>query len=216
MKDIILVCEDLLGLDIYSVLEQINAWNMKYGMKPRYRILGYISDVEAPFGDAVHSMKRLGTIQRWKPVADESYVLGMCMPESKKRTVEALKGSGCTFESVCAPWVLALPFRAGEGSVVAAYSIKNGVYIGKYVTLLGSMLTSHRIGDFSTVLRFANITGDVGESAFVGNHVYSHLGKKIGDYCIVADGSVVVKNVKDGTSVSGVPAKKVKLRRFDT
>ena len=213
MIDIILVCDDLFGLDVYSVMEQVNIWNLRNGYQERYRILGYISDSEAPFGNVKHSVKRLGSIHGWKPLADERYVLGVKMPDRKKQVVAELKGVGCIFQKVYTPWMLAPVIEIGEGSVVSAYSIKPGMKIGDFATVIDSMLAYHSIGDYSTVLRTSNITGDVGNSAYIGNHVYTHLGVYIGDNSCVDDGSVVVKNVKPGTSVSGVPARKMKERK---
>ena len=197
-------------MEIYSILARANDWNRERGKDPDYQILGYICDSERPFGDLSSRLERLGSIQGWKPVGDEAYVLGIALPERKREVVFALKAAGCIFCTVRAPWMLALNIEVGEGSVAAAYSIKDGMKVGSYVTLVESMLTSKSVQDYSTVLRFSNITGNVGEGSFVGNHVYSHLGKTIGDHCYVEDGSIIVKNVKSGTRVSGVPARKMK------
>ncbi len=210
MKDVIVVCDDLFGLEVCSILEQINQWNIGYWMKPPYNLLGYISDAQAPFGDAPHSVKRLGGIRDWAPAGEEKYVLAITDPKRKQQLAAALKAAGFVFETVFAPWTVTAPVEVGEGCVIAAYSIKPGMHIGDFVTVMDSMLTSHSVGDYSTIMRFANITGDVGKFAFVGNHAYSHLGKSIGDYCRIRDGAVLVKNAKEGAVMAGVPAVKVK------
>lgn len=213
--DIIIVCDDLFGLEIYSVLEQINIWNVRENGKEKYNILGYISDCEAPFGNVRHSIARLGSIGSWRPMGDEQYVLGIKMPTRKKETVACLKHVGCSFATVYTPWMITVidEIEIGEGSFVAANSIKSGMKIGKFATLIASMHSSHAIGDYSTVLRFSNVTGNVGKEAYLGNHVYTHLGVFVGDESYIADGSIVVKDVKPGMSVSGVPARKIKQRK---
>lgn len=210
MKDIILVCEDLFGMEIYSIIKRINEWDIKHSFEARYNILGYISNNKAAFRGINHPIKRLGSVQEWEPISDEKYIIGMAVPERKRIAVDVLKARGCEFETVFAPWVLAPSIKIGEGSIVAAYSIKAGIHIGDYVTLIESMITSQSVGNYSTILRFSNITGDVGQCTYIGNHVYLHLGKDIGDNCYVASGSIVVKNVKSGVAVAGVPAKKNK------
>jgi len=197
-------------MEIYSIIEQINKWNIKYNREKQYKVIGYIGDIGLPFNTVNLQIPRLGSIHGWKQIANETYVLAIKEPKNKMETVAELLAGGCEFETVRAPWVLAPTLQIGEGSVVAAYSIKPGMIIGKYVTLVDSMLTSHSVGDYSTVLYFSNVTGNVGERSYVGSHVYTHLGKVVGDNCYVADGSIVVKDIKPGNSVSGVPARRIK------
>ena len=42
MKDIVLICEDIFGLDIYSLLAETNRWYEQRGKERPYNILGYI------------------------------------------------------------------------------------------------------------------------------------------------------------------------------
>ena len=210
MKDVIIVCDNIFGLQVYSILEEINKWFEREKNGHSYNILGYISEITDPFGGVFSPIERLGSISDWKPIGNEYYVLGCDIPERKRAVVDCLKAKGCQFETVYTPWMLAPVISIGEGSVVAAYSIKAGMNLGKYVTLIDSMMTSHYVGDYSTVLRVSNITADVGENTYIGNHVYSHTGCKIGDNVIVEDGSIVVKSVKNGSHISGVPARKIK------
>ena len=211
MKNIIIACNDVFGLEVYSILKEVNNWYKRRKEESIYNIIGYISDSEKPFGKFDGFIPRLGSIEEWTPLKEgETYVLGILKPESKQQTVESLTKKGCCFEMVRTPWVLSPPIKIGVGSFVAAYSIKGGMKIGNYVTLIESMLTSRSIGDYSTVLRFSNITGNIGKSVFIGNHVYSHLGKTIGDNAYVMDGSIVVKDIKPGITVAGVPARKAR------
>jgi acetyltransferase-like isoleucine patch superfamily enzyme len=67
------------------------------------------------------------------------------------------------------------------------------------------------LGDGSTLSAFAHVSGAVklGKGAYVGIHGCILPGVEVGDFAVVAAGSVVVKNVKPGTTVMGVPAKKI-------
>lgn len=210
MKDVIIVCDDLFGLEVYSILEEINKTYTSKGQEALYNISGYISFSECPFGNVKHSIKRLGGIDDRSPSNGESYVMAVTSPSMKKRIVDIMEPKGCRFETVIAPWTRRKAEEVGEGTLLAAFSVKSGLKLGRYVTAVESMLISRPIGDFSTIMRFANITGNVGTGSYIGNHAYSHLDKSIGDNCYVADGSIIVKNVKDGTCVAGMPAKKIK------
>lgn len=210
MKDVIIVCDDLFGLEVCSILEEINKTCASKGQEALYNITGYISFCERPFGDVKHSIKRLGGIEDHSPSDGESYVMAVTSPELKKRIVGIMEPKGCRFETVIAPWTRRKADEVGEGTLLAAFSVKAGLKIGRFVTVVESMLISRPIGDYSTIMRFANITGNVGTGSYIGNHAYSHLDKSVGDNCYVADGSIIVKNVKDGTSVAGMPAKRMK------
>lgn len=209
MKDIILVCEDLFGLEVFSILMDLNRWHEQRNPEKAYRILGYISDVEKPFGELAADLIRLGSLREWKPIGKEKYVLGIRIPERKKYAVSKLKEAGCQFETVSAPWTLGYPVSLGEGSVFIPYTVTGEMKTGKFVTAIDAILTGHYVDDFSSVLHFSNIIGPVGKETYVGNHVYLHHGKTIGDHCYVSDGSVVIQNVKSGTAVAGVPARKI-------
>lgn len=214
MTELVLVCEDLFGLEVASVIENIKRLYMERKKEPFYIVKGYISDNADPFGALPCSVKRLGSISETVPNDKEKYVLAIRDPRSKKEAVELLKARGASFETVIAPWTRMPDLEIGEGSVIAAFSIKDGIEIGKYTTIIGSMLSNHRIDDYSTVMRFSNIAGnDVGKNTYIGDHVFLAVGKSIGDNCYIADGSIVVKNVKPGMSVSGVPARKIKQRK---
>ena len=209
MKNVILVCEDLFGLEVFDLLVQSNLWYRQNGREEAYRVLGYVSDAPDPFGDTPCPLARLGTLSDHAAAEGTEYVLGIAGPAAKVRAVEAIKARGGVFATVYCPWILAIGISVGEGSVVAAYSIKPGMELGPYTTTIESMLTPKKVGAYSTILRFSNITGNVGERAYVGNHVYSHLGVTIGDDAVAQDGAIIVRNVKPGMTVAGVPARRV-------
>lgn len=212
MKDIIIVCEDLFGLEVYDIVMQINHWNISHHRPPKYNVLGYISTVEEPFGNVAHHLKKMGSVDDWTPVADEEYALAIKIPEHKPIIVNTLKSKGCKFGTIVASWVLTQPLDLGEGCIIAAYSIKPDIFIGKYVVMVASIIAAHHIGNYSTILRFSNVIGDVGECAYIRNHVFTYNNMSVGKGCKVDDGSVVVKSVKPGFHVAGVPARRIKSK----
>ena len=59
--------------------------------------------------------------------------------------------------------------------------------------------------EYADVIKYGKI--HVGERTFIGCNVTVMPGVKIGKCCVIGAGSVVTKNVPDGTVVAGVPAK---------
>ncbi len=103
----------------------------------------------------------------------------------------------------------------GEGAVLKRLtSFTTNINIGKCVTVNGYSGMGHdaAIGDFSTVSAHCDITGYVmvGERVMIGSGVTIIPKRKIANDATLGAGSVVITNVKAGTTVFGNPAKKIK------
>ena len=85
MKDIILVCDSLFGLEVYSIMQVANDWLEWFGEEKEYHVIGCISDTEYPFGDLAPNLRRLGPIRGWKPLGDERYVMGIKTPSGTRK-----------------------------------------------------------------------------------------------------------------------------------
>ena len=211
MKDLILVCDGLFGLEILDSLETGARWYDKHGWPQKYRPVGYVSDDPACFRGLPCPVPRLGDLDTHPMRPEAAYVLAICEPEAKRAAVSRIKARGGRFETLIAPMMLARNVDAGEGAVVDAYSIADGVKIGAFATVSGAMLADGPVGDYATVLRFANVIGEgVGEGAYVGNHVFVPHGKSIGAGARAEDGAVVARSVRPGVTVGGIPARNKK------
>ncbi len=214
MTDIIIVCAGSVAIEVYYEIYAINEKEIKEGREKKYNVLGFISDVD----DALDKFpyvedKILGRIQEWNPIGQEKYVLGIATPVSKQKIVELLKERGCVFETIISPATILRPnIKIGEGCFITAYNISAGATIGNFVNLMGSMIGGQAIiGDYSTVLGFANVaTGRLGKRVYVGSHAVV-LDVEVGDDAVIGVGSVVVNKVKAGTKVFGNPAKRVDI-----
>lgn len=214
MTKVVIVCEDDFGLEVYSILKAINVECEKAKRELKYDIIGFISDNVNPFGNIPSPLKFVGNIKSWKPVDGEKCVLGIKNPQSKRKAVKMLKSSDTEFISVVAPWVRGpIGIEMGEGVILSAYSCANGVHLGDFVTLVGCMVSGHNIGSYSSIMRFTNIAGTVGENVYVGNHVFLPLNKHIGDSSFIEDGSIITKTVKPNQVLTGVPARIVKAQQ---
>ncbi len=210
MKDIIIVCTGATGMEIYTILQMINEEESQKGREPKYHLLGFIDDDLAKEIPDYVDVPVLGTIKDWEPIGDEVYALGNASPRTKKKIVEILKGKGCRFETIIAPYARVKPnVEIGEGCAIWSYSINSGAKIGNFVNVQGAMIGGHSVlGDYSTVLGFANVQAKLGEGVYVGSHAVV-LDVPVGDWATISVGSIVVSKVKAGTKVFGNPAKRV-------
>ena len=207
--DVIIVCEDSYGLDVYSIVEAINA-AVPAHLPPRYRVLGFLNDnydslsrfkLPAPF---------LGSVYNWNCAIDASYILAIRNPAHKRAAVELLKGRGAVFETIMAPWVKRPSvFEHGEGCIIANYIFKYNSRFGDFVTMDTCMCESVEIGDYSTICPFVNITtASIGKNVFIGTHAAIIPEKIIEDDVTIYPGSIVMSNVRAGMTVAGIPAGK--------
>lgn len=185
---------------------------MKKAGKQSIIILGFLDDnpnslANFPFVKS----PIIGDIKNWKPFGNEKYVLGIATPKTKEKIVDLLTKRGCVFETIISPDTrINENIEIGKGCFIGAFGICDGAKIGNYVNIMGSMIGGEAvIGDYSTVLGFANIAnGKLGKRVYVGSQAVV-LDVTVEDDAVVGVGSVVLRKVKAGTKVFGNPAKRM-------
>lgn len=101
-----------------------------------------------------------------------------------------------------------------EGTVVMqGVIIQTCVTIGKHCIINTGSSIDHdcKLKDFVHVAPHATLSGavEVGEGSWIGVGATVKQGIKIGAWCMIGAGAVVVKDVPDGVTVVGVPAKEI-------
>ena len=83
--------------------------------------------------------------------------------------------------------------------------------LGDFTSIMGSMIgQDSNIGDFSTTTGYVNVvSAKLGKRVFIGSHSVILKDRIVGDDAYVGAGSIVIKNVKEGTKVFGIPAKRI-------
>lgn len=101
-----------------------------------------------------------------------------------------------------------------EGSVIMQGAIvQSCANIGRHCVINTGVSVGHdvRISDFVHVAPRATITGnvEVGECSWIGAGAIIRQGIRIGRNCMIGAGAVVVKDVPDGKTVVGNPAREI-------
>ncbi len=98
----------------------------------------------------------------------------------------------------------------GEGCILAGRVIMPGSVLGNYITFFHATAGKCKIGDFSTIETFANVTtSKMGNGVYVGTHAVLLPDIIVEDEVVVGAGAIVVHRVKEKKTVLGNPARKV-------
>lgn len=102
----------------------------------------------------------------------------------------------------------------GVGTVFGPYSMATtNVTLGRGCTINAFSSVGHDaiLGDFCTLSGHCDVTGNVklGDRVFMGSHASIIPGVQVGNGAVIGAGSVVVRKVKEDTTVFGNPAKRL-------
>ena len=209
MKDIVIVGAGHLGLDVYSLIKEINK------VKPTWNIRGFINDIAIDIkNDYRIDSSIIGTIKEYEPTHDVSLAMAIGSCEGREKVADMLIKKGGVFETLISPSAKVNETATiGEGSLILSTSkIGHCVKLGRFV-VIGDTTISYRseVGDFSNTASYVNIYKELK----VGHHSQiwssSVILSNVGNYATVCAGSIVVKKVKDHTKVLGNPAKKIDI-----
>ncbi|MCQ2076702.1 MAG: acetyltransferase [Bacteroidaceae bacterium] len=144
----------------------------------------------------------------------ESVIVSIGVNATRKKIVEKLK---CHFGVAIHPSAVVSPSaKIGEGTVVMAGAVINaGAVIGKHCIINTGASVDHEcvLGDYVHIAPHAALCGQVhvGEGTLMGVGSCAIPCMKIGSWTTVGAGSTVVRDVPDGVTVVGNPARVINL-----
>lgn len=136
-------------------------------------------------------------------------------PKAREKVSSELDRRGLEFPTFLHPSVvIGNQCRIGRGCIICPGAVlTTNVTLGDFVIVNLNSTIGHdaTIGSYSTLSCHVDVTGwaKVGESVFLGSHASVLPRAKIGAMARVGAGSVVLRAVRPGTTVFGVPAKQI-------
>jgi len=180
-----------------------------------WRVGGFLDDNLAALDGYMLAHQIIGAPSSYVPNGNDVFICAIGHPKTKIKVCRSLQDRGALFINLIHPTALVGRFnKLGCGCILCPRScITTNVTLGDFVTLNANSGVGHDgiVDDGSTISAYCDITGfaKLGKRVFLGSHAVVLPGKVVGDDAIVGAGSVVVKNVKPGATVFGVPAKQI-------
>lgn len=211
MKDIIIIGAGDFGKEVAWLIEDINK------CKPKYIILGFLDDDETKIGKFYNGYECLGPTAYLRELTKHHHTCAVIANQDgkiRKKFVDMFPEFD-EWETVIHPSVsISNTSIVGKGSVVCANAnVSVNTVIGKQCLLNLSTVVGNdvSIDNYVSIMSGTCIGShvDIKEYAFLSTNSTVLPGMKIGERAKVGAGSVVIRNVREGTTVMGVPAKKI-------
>lgn len=207
MKDLYIVGAGGCGREVLQIIKDIHRLQ-----GPRWNIMGFLDDTEAPLAGKACDYGVVGTIVDYMPKENDVLVMAIADPQAKRKLSKMLLERGAVFETVIHPEAHIGEFNSiGMGAVIyRGFSMSVNIHIGDFATLLDCLIGHDvSIGDYFTVCGLTGIAGNVriGDGVYIGTHCAIAPHAVIEDDAYVGIGSIVLRRVKAGKKVFGNPAR---------
>ena len=206
MKDLVIIGAGGMGREIYYHAKECN------GYQTEYRIKGFIDD-------NIHSLdgfndfpEVLDTVDHYNICANDVFVTSIGSVKSKKLCIEKILHKGGTFISLIHPTARIAPdARLGTGVIIMRrVDVGSYTHVGNYSFIQADAVIGHdaEVGDFCRIdCKVVCVGGvKVEEAAIIHTSAVISHGVTVGKRAIVGALSLVIRNVKDDTTVVGNPA----------
>jgi len=208
MKNLIIIGAGGMGRTVYSnALESVG-----YGEK--FVVKGFIDDNLQALDGFSNYPPVIETIKDYEPQADDVFVSSIG-GESRKQCMEEIISRGGEFmELIHKTARIYTNAKLGKGNFIGAYSvIGNDAVVGDYNMIQSYTVIGHdaKIGSWNRIDTHVTCVGgiviedevNIHTSAIISHNVKVESGAHVGAL------SFVIRKVKAGTTVMGIPAKKL-------
>lgn len=178
------------------------------------KVLGFLDDDPRTWGQRRLGLPVLGAISTYAEYEPDGLAMGLGHNHVRQgiaiRLDDAAKG--LWINAIHPRTTLAASVQIGKGVVLAAGAIVNpDTIIGDYAIVNTGATVDHDcfIGDYAHIAPGVHMSGGVsiGEGTLIGVGASIAPGCSVGKWAVVGAGAVVVRNIPDGVTAKGVPAR---------
>ena len=178
-----------------------------------YKIIGFIDDIKTGkhlgyniLGNSLNNFN------------SQNYCFFVCIGDNEKRTIwynKIIEKGLEVINIIDKSAIVSKNIRMGKGIFIGKLAIVNSdVTLGNNIIINTKALLEHgtSVGDNSNVSTNSAVNGDtkIGKGCFIGSSSVLNGQLTIGDGALIGSGTVVIKDVKENTTVVGVPGRVIK------
>ncbi len=212
MKKLVLIGASGYGREVYDMLERINQ------KENTYNIIGFIDDDKSLWGKMINGVKVLGGIEYLKSnyLNERIYAAITIASADVKRKIVRELDNYVIWESLIDPTAIISKYcNIGKGTLIGAFSqIGPNSQIGDFCSILYACNVGHDavLEDYVSAMDYCDITGHahLEEGAYLGSSVAILPDIRICKNSVIGGGAVVVKDLIEQGTYTGVPAKLMK------
>lgn len=215
MKKLIIIGARGYGRGTYDIAIRMPNYGKDFIVK------GFLDDKFDALENYPNYPKILSSVESYELEEDDVFVCALGDIKYKKKYIAIIQEKGGAFFTVIHPDThIGNNVKIGNGCIIGYNTqIDSDALIGDYVNIQTNVVVGHdsQIGDW-TIMDCFSFTGGF---AKVGDSVTIHTGAKIlprlivGNNSVINAGSVVIRNVKESTTVMGYPAKELIFPKID-
>ena len=206
MKKLLIIGARGWGREVYNMLPLCIGYGTEYVVK------GFLDDNKDALEGMLGYPPIIDSVEHYEPQSDDVFICALGDAHWKKHYVEIILKKGGVFTNIIhQDSTIERNTQIGIGCIVDKHvCISCDISIGDFVTLQGYAILGHdvRVGNFCHLGTRSFMGGDsqLGEVTTIQTNsiILPHV--KVGNDCMVGAGAVVIKKVKDGTTVYGNPA----------
>jgi len=211
MKNLIIIGARGYGREVCGLARQCSGYNTEYIIK------GFLDDKPDALDGFENYPEIISSVEKYEIQENNVFVCALGSVQWKKHYVEIILSKGGKFINLIHPTVIFTSnVKLGNGLIIFMYSnISNDCIVDDFVTIQGFVAIGHdsKIGKWSHI----NAYSFTGGYAILEEQVCLNTRSTVLPHIIVRKGatvgaaSLVIKNVKEGTTVFGVPAKRIEF-----
>lgn len=211
-KQFVIVGAGGFGREVYVWLRD---W-IEFSTSPEeHKLSGFLDDSPAALERFPDMPPIISSIDDYEHQDGVFLVCAIADPKNKKIISDKLLAKGAHFFSLVHPTaIVGTRVVIGDGVIICPNAIlSTDLKIGDFVTINSASTIGHdaSVGSYSTISGHCDVTGGVqlAEGVFMGSHAVVVPKVTVGAYAVIGASSVVIRKVASGSTVFGVPAKRI-------